>query len=140
MADRRTSPSPDLYEVLGVRPEANAAELSRAYRRRLRQLHPDMRQAGYGRAAGPDAEDRYGLDLARVLHAYQVLRDPQRRASYDVERAARSVRRSHPPRGAGSRSRAGAVARPAGRRRADSRVVIDLLGLVRVELDLDDRR
>lgn len=140
MADRRTSQSPDLYKVLGVRPEADAAELSRAYRRRLRQLHPDMRQAGYGRVAGPDAEDRYGLDLARVLHAYQVLRDPQRRASYDVERAARSARRSHPPRGAGSRSRAGGVARPSSRRRADSRVVIDLLGIVRVELDIDDRR
>ena len=75
MADRRTSPSPDLYKVLGVRPEANAAELSRAYRRRLRQLHPDMRQAGYGRAAGPDAEDRYGLDLAGVYRAADMVGD-----------------------------------------------------------------
>ncbi|MDT7715094.1 MAG: DnaJ domain [Pseudonocardiales bacterium] len=31
----------DLYAVLGVSPDAEIGELASAYRRRLRQLHPD---------------------------------------------------------------------------------------------------
>ena len=34
----------DLYAVLGVSPDADIGELTSAYRRRLRQLHPDTRR------------------------------------------------------------------------------------------------
>ncbi|MBC3191021.1 J domain-containing protein [Pseudonocardia sp. C8] len=128
MADRE----PDLYEVLGVRPDADADELSRAYRRRLRQLHPDTRA---GQGAGPAADDRDGL--ARVLDAYEVLRDPQRRADYDAERAARA-RRSPPPRDPRYRYRADGTPVPGYRPPARSRRVVVDLGFVRLRIDLGD--
>lgn len=59
----------DLYEVLGLRPDAGAEEIKRAYRRQAREHHPD---------AGGDAER-----FKEVTHAYEVLSDPERRARYD---------------------------------------------------------
>jgi molecular chaperone DnaJ len=59
----------DLYEVLGLRPDAAAEEIKRAYRRKAREHHPD---------AGGDAER-----FKEVTHAYEVLSDPERRARYD---------------------------------------------------------
>jgi len=34
---------PDFYALLGVAPDADAREIARAYRRRLREVHPDTR-------------------------------------------------------------------------------------------------
>ncbi len=59
----------DLYGVLGLRPDAAAEEIKRAYRRKAREHHPD---------AGGDAER-----FKEVTHAYEVLSDPDRRARYD---------------------------------------------------------
>jgi len=63
---------PDPYVVLGVRRQASPEEIARAYRRAARLTHPD----GGGSGAGPD---RFRL----VRDAYEVLRDPGRRAGYD---------------------------------------------------------
>jgi curved DNA-binding protein CbpA len=60
------------YTVLGVTPTATLAEISHAFRARLRSLHPDTRSVGVG-----DAE------LRELLAAYEQLRDPDRRADYD---------------------------------------------------------
>jgi curved DNA-binding protein CbpA len=68
----------DLYRILGVEPAADAAELARAYRRRLRQLHPDTQ-------SGPPGGDPAG-ELEAVQHAYRLLRDPVHRSRYDEER------------------------------------------------------
>lgn len=74
-----------LYQLLGVDASVGAAELGRAYRRRLRQLHPDL-----GCAAEADPVDA-AADLAAVQQAYHVLRDPARRARYDAELEARAA-------------------------------------------------
>jgi molecular chaperone DnaJ len=63
----------DFYDVLGVARDAPEAEIKKAYRRLAMQYHPD-------RAGGdPEAEERF----KEVTEAYEVLRDPEKRARYD---------------------------------------------------------
>lgn len=63
----------DLYELLGVRCGATAAELRRAYQRLARRLHPAVNPAD------PVAAERFRA----VAEAFAVLSDPERRARYD---------------------------------------------------------
>jgi DnaJ-class molecular chaperone len=70
----------DLYAVLGVAPNASAAEVTHAYRRLLRRFHPDTRREI---ANERDAD----APLREVVNAYAVLRDPERRAQYDAARS-----------------------------------------------------
>jgi DnaJ-class molecular chaperone len=63
------------YVVLGVSPMATQDEITHAYRRHLRDHHPDIRPP----APNGDADER----LRQILAAYALLRDPHRRAAYD---------------------------------------------------------
>ena len=69
----------DLYALLGVPATADAAELARAYRRRLREIHPDTRHR-----SGAEPDD-VPAELRAVQEAYLLLRDPARRARYDAQ-------------------------------------------------------
>lgn len=70
------------YDTLGVRLDADADELRRAYRRAAQRHHPDRLPA-----CG-QAQDR----MAQINSAYAVLSHPQRRASYDQWMRAREAR------------------------------------------------
>ena len=63
----------DLYERLGVRRGAGAAEVRRAWQRVSRSLHPALNPGD------PVAAERY----REAEQAFEVLSDPQRRAAYD---------------------------------------------------------
>ena len=69
-------PLGDLYEKLGVAPDASRDEIAAAYRARAKELHPDARPGD------STAADRF----ARVGTAYRVLSDPAERARYDAAR------------------------------------------------------
>lgn len=63
----------DYYEVLGVGRDADATEVKRAFRRLARELHPDVN------AHDPEAEEKFKA----AAEAYEVLSDPEQRATYD---------------------------------------------------------
>jgi DnaJ-class molecular chaperone len=75
---------PDFYEVLGVAPDADADQITRAFRHLIRTLHPD--------ATGPAVQDQAtGERLAQVLAAWRVLHDPAARSAYDGTRTAPDI-------------------------------------------------
>lgn len=61
----------DYYDILGVSPTATPQSIQRAFRALAKQYHPD-RVGDQGTSAFQD-----------IVEAYQVLSDPERRASYD---------------------------------------------------------
>lgn len=85
----------DLYVVLGISRDADLQQVKRAYRRLVKQLHPDRRQDSR-RAA--DAER-----FMQVREAYEVLSDPAARAEHDrvlaqLDREQAAAREPLPPR------------------------------------------
>jgi molecular chaperone DnaJ len=63
----------DYYEVLGVSKTASEDELKKAYRKLAVQFHPDKNKGDKA------AEEKF----KEISEAYDVLRDPQKRAGYD---------------------------------------------------------
>ena len=78
----------DAYSVLGVEPSVDDDAIQAAYRRLARRYHPDI--------AGETATKR----MMKINAAFDRVRDPVRRAEYDIEldeidpiRAAKARRR-----------------------------------------------
>jgi len=62
----------DYYQILEVDKKATQADIKRAYRKLARKYHPDLNSEG-------EAESRF----KEVGEAYEVLKDPEKRAAYD---------------------------------------------------------
>jgi curved DNA-binding protein len=62
----------DYYKIMGLKRDASKEEIKRAYRKLARKYHPDISKE-------PAAE----ANFKEVAEAYEVLKDPKRRATYD---------------------------------------------------------
>ena len=62
----------DYYAIMGVQRDATPDQVKQAYRKLARKYHPDVSKE-------KNAEARF----KEVGEAYEVLRDPQKRAAYD---------------------------------------------------------
>lgn len=62
----------DYYAILGVPRDTTQADIKRAYKKSARKYHPDV-------SKDPDAQQKF----IQAKEAYEVLKDPQKRAAYD---------------------------------------------------------
>jgi len=65
----------DYYKIMGVNQDASEKDIKMAYRKLARKYHPDISKE-------PNAEERF----KEMGEAYEVLRDPAKRAEYDQYR------------------------------------------------------
>lgn len=71
------SPTLDHYATLGIKATATDAEIKRAYRRRMRAVHPDA-----------NVDDPQATRKAAALNlAFETIGDPGKRRSYDAQRS-----------------------------------------------------
>lgn len=66
-------PGEDLYEILQVSPKADFDTIHRVYRMLAQRYHPDQKDTG--------DESKFH----RLIQAYEILSDPEKRAGYDVQ-------------------------------------------------------
>lgn len=97
----------DLYRVLGVAQDASPEEIKKSYRRKAREMHPDLDPGN------PWAEDEF----KELSSAYQLLSDPVQRAQYDRGELDSDGRKKRGARQAGAQASAHAESAKSGARR-----------------------
>jgi curved DNA-binding protein CbpA len=78
--------SSDYYEMLGVGRLVGEADIKRAYYALAKRFHPDR----FLRTVDDAARARVENAFAQIAHAYETLRDPRDRATYDSKLNARA--------------------------------------------------
>ena len=78
----------DYYRILGVDKSASAHDIKKAYRKLIRKYHPDVSKA-------PDADQK----TKEINEAYEVLGNPEKRATYDAPARASEADAFRPPPG-----------------------------------------
>ncbi|MEI8092969.1 MAG: J domain-containing protein [Spirochaetales bacterium] len=73
----------NLYNVLGVSSEASSAEIKAAFRKRIKELHPDLQAAGQKPTRDPDQSE---VTIHQLIEAYELLMDQAQREAYDRAR------------------------------------------------------
>ena len=71
----------DFYEILEISPNANSDTIDRVFRYLAQRYHPDNQATG----------DHYRF--AGIVKAHEVLRDPEKRAQFDIEYKKNRARR-----------------------------------------------
>ncbi|MFD1885237.1 J domain-containing protein [Paenibacillus wenxiniae] len=90
------------YHILGITPQADAAQIKQAYRKLAKQYHPDRNQ---GSAA---AEQRF----KQIQQAYETLGDEQSRKRYDESLQSKTSESRQSNTTTASHERSGTMARP----------------------------
>jgi hypothetical protein len=70
---RRIVPVPNYYEILGVSPNASQDEIKKSFRNLALQHHPDKNKNS------EESKQKF----MKIIEAYEVLSDEQRRKDYD---------------------------------------------------------
>jgi len=78
-------PAEDYYKILGVNPMATPKEIDDAYFEAIRRVHPDVATDGGKPPTAGELEFRTHL-AAKINGAGTVLRNPVKRAAYDLDR------------------------------------------------------
>ncbi len=70
------------YELLGVEPTATSSDIRRAFRRKAKQVHPDVNFRNGDEFSGHNS--LHSVRIRELLHAYRTLINPDARHAYDA--------------------------------------------------------
>ncbi len=84
-----SNPNEDHYKTLGLKSDASADEIKKAYRRLAKRYHPD-------KTGGDKTKEKR---FKKISNAYDMLSDPEKRSQYDAMRSGGPIPRGFGPEG-----------------------------------------